>query len=269
MNYVWIVEIIDSINDKEAVKKQYATTKSLSTRISIHDKYSTNKMGLGNWIFSNYDIRDGMKVLELGCGTGSMWTGHEDVIRLCRELVMSDYSGAMISKARENIGVHPNITYKQIDIMDIPFEDDTFDAVIANMMLYHVPDIDRGLNEVRRVLKPSGSFYCATFGIHGIMEYLSGLLSEYGVEDKTDKSFTLQNGALILEKFFTCVRREDYKDSLAVTDVNDLVSYIYSLQCMTSLSVLSRDSIRDCLSLHMKDGVLNVPKEYGMFIAKN
>ena len=258
---------MNSINDKEAVKKQYATTESLSARISIHDKYSTNKMGFGNWIFSNYDIRDGMKVLELGCGTGGMWTGHEDVIRLCRELVMSDYSGAMISKARENIGDHPNITYKQIDIMDIPFEDDTFDAVIANMMLYHVPDIDRGLNEVRRVLNPSGSFYCATFGIHGIMEYLSELLSEYGVEDKTDKSFTLQNGALVLGEVFTSVRREDYKDSLAVTDVNDLVSYIYSLQCMTSLSVLSRDSIRDCLSLHMKDGVLNVPKEYGMFIA--
>ena len=83
---------MNSINDKEAVKKQYATTESLSTRISIHDKYSTNKMGFGNWIFSNYDIFDGMKVLELGCGTGSMWTGHEDVIRLCRELVMSDYS---------------------------------------------------------------------------------------------------------------------------------------------------------------------------------
>ncbi len=110
---------MNSINDTKTVKKQYAATENLSTRISIHDKYSTNKMGFGNWIFSNYDIRDGMKVLELGCGTGSMWMGHEDVIRLCRELVISDYSEAMISKARENIGDHPNITYKQIDIMDI------------------------------------------------------------------------------------------------------------------------------------------------------
>ena len=259
---------MNSINDSETVKDQYSTSESLSTRISIHDKYSTNKTGFGNWIFSNYDIREGMRVLELGCGTGSMWKGHEDVIRFCSELVISDYSEAMVSKARETIGYHPNVTYKQTDIMDIPFENDSFDAVIANMMLYHVPDISRGLNEVRRVLKPSGSFYCATFGIHGIMEYLSGLLSEYGVEDKTVKTFTLQNGSSVLGEVFTSVRREDYKDSLAVTDVNDLVSYIYSLHGMTSLSVVPRDMIRKCLSLHMKDGVLTVPKEYGMFIAR-
>ena len=240
---------MNSINDSETVKDQYSTSESLSTRISIHDKYSTNKTGFGNWIFSNYDIREGMRVLELGCGTGSMWKGHEDVIRFCSELVISDYSEAMVSKARETIGYHPNVTYKQTDIMDIPFENDSFDAVIANMMLYHVPDISRGLNEVRRVLKPSGSFYCATFGIHGIMEYLSGLLSEYGVEDKTVKTFTLQNGSSVLGEVFTSVRREDYKDSLAVTDVNDM--------------------IRKCLTLHMKDGVLTVPKEYGMFIAKD
>ena len=65
----------DNINDKKTVKDQYATTGKLSTRISIHDKYSTNKTGFGNWIFSNYDIRNGMRVLELGCGTGSMCKG--------------------------------------------------------------------------------------------------------------------------------------------------------------------------------------------------
>lgn len=258
----------DNINDKKTVKDQYATTGKLSTRISIHDKYSTNKTGFGNWIFSNYDIRSGMRVLELGCGTGSMWTGHEDVISACSELVLSDLSEAMICKTKETVGDCPNVVYKQIDIMDIPYEDGYFDAVIANMMLYHVPDLTKGLKEVRRVLKPSGSFYCATFGLHGIMEYLSGILSEFGVEDNTDKSFTLQNGAEILGEVFPVIRREDYEDSLAVTDVNDLVDYIYSLQSMTALSSIPQDTIRDMLSSRMKDGVLTVPKEYGMFIAK-
>ena len=258
----------NSINDEKTVKKQYSSSAGLTTRISIHDKYSTNKQGFGNWIFSNYDMRSGMRVLELGCGTGSMWTGHEDVIRLCSGLVMSDFSEAMIIKAKETVGEYPNVSYEQIDIMDIPFEDESFDAVIANMMLYHVPDITRGLKEVRRVLKPSGTFYCATFGIHGIMEYLSGILSVYGVEDNTDRSFTLQNGASVLGEVFADVRREDYEDSLAVTDIDDLVDYIYSLQSMTALSSIPRDSIRATLSSHMKDGVLTVPKEYGMFIAR-
>ena len=259
---------MSSINDEKTVKEQYSSSGCLSKRISIHDKYSTNKTGFGNWIFSNYDIHEGMKVLELGCGTGSMWKGHEDVIRSCTELVISDYSEAMLVKARETIGEYPNIIYKQIDIMDIPFEDEYFDAVIANMMLYHVPDISRGLKEVRRVLKPSCCFYSATFGIHGIMEYLSEVLSAYGVEDGTDKKFTLQNGALVLEEVFTDIRREDYKDSLEVTDINDMVDYIYSLKSMTDLSSIPKDKICELLSSKMKDGVLTVPKEYGMFISK-
>lgn len=259
---------MNSINDAKTVNEQYSSSERLSTRISIHDKYSTNKMGFGNWIFANYDIRNGMKVLELGCGTGSMWKGHEEVIRPCSQLVISDYSGAMVNTARETIGEYPNIIYKQIDIMDIPFEDNSFDAVIANMMLYHVPDITKGLYEVRRVLRPGGSFYCATFGIHGIMEYLSGILSEFGVKDGTSMTFTLQNGASVLGEVFSDITRKDYKDSLAVTDLNDLLEYIYSLQSMTALSSIPRDTIKETLSRHMKDGVLTVPKEYGMFISK-
>lgn len=259
---------LNNINDEKTVKNQYSTSERLSTRISIHDKYSTNKMGFGNWIYSKYDIRNGMMVIELGCGTGSMWKGHDDIISACSELVISDYSEAMVSKAKETIGDHPNVTYRQIDITDMPYEDGSFDAVIANMMLYHVPDISKGLNEVRRVLKPSGTFYCATFGIHGIIEYLSDILSEYGVKDDTNKTFTLQNGASVLGEVFTDIRREDYEDSLAVTEVNDMVDYIYSLQSMTALSAIPRDTIRELLASQMKDGVLTVPKEYGMFIAK-
>ncbi|WP_156035967.1 hypothetical protein [Butyrivibrio sp. AE3004] len=51
---------IGSSNDSEAVKAQYATSKGLDTRLSFHDKYSTNKLGYGNWIVSNYEIREGI-----------------------------------------------------------------------------------------------------------------------------------------------------------------------------------------------------------------
>ena len=51
---------IGSSNDPTAVKAQYATAKGLNTRISFHDKYSTNKQGLSNWLVSHYDIREAM-----------------------------------------------------------------------------------------------------------------------------------------------------------------------------------------------------------------
>ena len=82
--------------------------------------------------------------------------------------------------ARANAGTRKNVSFRQVDIQDIPYPDDSFDVVIANMMLYHVPDLRKGLTEVRRVLKPGGSFYCATTGTHGIAEYVQELLKDYG-----------------------------------------------------------------------------------------
>lgn len=258
---------MSELNETPVVKQQYASSDNLSTRISIHDKYSTNKTGFGNWIFSNYRIEKGMRVLELGCGTGNMWKNRDALISGCSELILSDFSEAMVTAARANAGSRENVEYRIIDIQDIPYEAKSFDAVIANMMLYHVPDIDKGLSEVRRVLKTGGRFYCATFGEHGIMEYLSEILSEYGVKDDVNKNFTLQNGNEILSRHFSHVERLEYIDSLAVTDMDDMVDYIFSLSGMTTLNSVPRQRIKEILLENTVNGVLNVPKEYGMFIA--
>ncbi len=135
------------------------------------------------------------------------------------------------------------------------------------MMLYHVPDIDKGLAEVRRVLKKDGSFYCATYGEHGITEYLSKILDAYGVEDNLNKNFTLQNGYNILKKLFLKVEKLEYNDSLAVTNVDDMVDYIYSLSSMTKLRNMPKHIIKEILIQNQTNGILNIPKEYGMFIA--
>lgn len=259
---------MSTINNQKNVKEQYTNAGNLNTRISIHQKYSTNKMGFGNWIFSNYKITPDMKVLELGCGTGDMWKGHEDLIKTCDKLVLSDFSEGMLENAKANLGNCAGLEYRVIDIQNIPFDDETFDVVIANMMLYHVPDINCGLAEVRRVLNKDGSFYCATFGEHGIMEFLCKALYAYGVEDNANKNFTLQNGKEILEPFFPDVQKLDYEDSLAVTNLDDLVEYIYSLSSMTSLSSVPKDGIREVLAKFVVNGVLNVPKEYGMFCCR-
>ena len=259
---------MNTINDSNTVKSQYGNSSNLSSRISIHEKYSVNKQGFGNWIFANYEIAQGMKVLELGCGTGSMWDGKKDYIGRCSELVLSDFSEGMLNKTRENLAVYEGITFKVIDIQDIPFEDETFDVVIANMMLYHVPDLDKGLTEVKRVLRKGGTFYCATYGEHGIMEYLTSLFSGYNVTDNTNKNFTLQNGSKILGKFFENVNIKFYEDSLAVTEPEDLADYILSLGSMTSLGAIPGEKITEVLYSHMENGVINIPKEYGMFICK-
>ena len=249
--------------------KQYGTSEKLNTRISIHSKYSTNKQGFGNWIASHYRFPENTSVLELGCGTGDMWKGQGALIGRCSRLILSDLSEGMLGQAKETLRDETGIEYRVIDICDIPYPDRAFDVVIANMMLYHVPDLTRGLREVSRVLKESGTFFCATFGEHGMMEYIGSLFRDKPADTGVNAGFTLQNGQEKLEPFFADVRQDQYEDSLAITDVEDMVNYIYSLSGMSDLRSLPRETVRSVLAAHMADGVLHVPKEYGMFIARS
>ena len=256
------------INDGATVKNQYSTADKLNTRISIHSKYSTNKQGFGNWITSHYRIPDGAFVLELGCGTGDMWVNQHEIINRCSRFILSDFSEGMLTKAKETLRSQSGIEFRQIDIQDIPFADQTFDAVIANMMLYHVPDLQKGLREVKRVLKENGTFYCATYGEHGMMDYICSLFPDHPVQNRVNDHFTLQNGEIKLKSVFSDVRRLMYEDSLEITQVDDMVDYIFSLTGMTDLQRLPRSEVKSVLERNMQDGILYVPKEYGMFIAK-
>ena len=260
---------MNSLTNANVLASQYGTSDKLNTRISIHDKYSTNKQGFGNWISEHYRIPEGASVLELGCGTGDMWKGKHALISRCSRLVLSDFSEGMVNKTKETLAAESGIEYLTVDIQSIPFPDHTFDVVIANMMLYHVPDLAKGLSEVRRVLKEGGTFYCATYGENGMMEYIGSLFTDYGVGTSINTNFTLQNGKEALSPFFTDVERDLYEDSLAVTEVEDLVDYVFSLSGMTDLRSLPRDTVRSVLASHMKDGVLTVPKEYGMFVCRS
>ena len=248
------------------VKNQYSTPDKLNTRISIHKKYSVNKQGFGNWIYTNYRIEAGMKVLELGCGTGEMWIGQDELIGRCSRLILTDMSEGMIAAAKENLKAHSNIEFCTVDIQDIPFADNEFDVVIANMMLYHVPDLERGLSEVARVLRSGGTFYCATYGENGITEYVEMLFDDFPISSVHNYSFTLQNGKAVLEKYFGDVEKRLYEDSLEVTNVDDLIDYIYSLPSFSDIQDYPRDTMRTVFEKDMRDGVLHVPKDYGMFI---
>ena len=199
---------MNSLTNVNVLASQYGTSDKLNTRISIHDKYSTNKQGFGNWISEHYRIPEGASVLELGCGTGDMWKGKHALISRCSRLVLSDFSEGMVNKTKETLAAESGIEYLTVDIQSIPFPDHTFDVVIANMMLYHVPDLAKGLSEVRRVLKEGGTFYCATYGENGMMEYIGSLFTDYGVGTSINTNFTLQNGKEALSPFFTDVERD-------------------------------------------------------------
>ena len=260
--------MIGSSNDAEAVRTQYSTSNGLNTRIAFHDMYSTNKYGYGNWILSNYEISEGAKVLELGCGTANMWVGHDDLIAKCELLTLTDMSEGMLSTARENIGERKNVAYALADIQDIPFEDDSFDAVIANSMLYHVPNIECGIREVRRVLRNEGVFYCATYGENNFTDVLADWFELDGESFRPNHNFTMQNGGQKLKEAFTNVEANFYEDSLHITNIDDLTDYLRSLVSLKAIIDLPSDRIHEILMRHSCNGTIELPKEYGMFVCR-
>ncbi|MDE7030077.1 MAG: class I SAM-dependent methyltransferase [Lachnospiraceae bacterium] len=262
---------ISNMSSKAMLEEQYKNTDNLRLRKGLHEKYSVNKVGFQRWMFEQYPFRTGMKVLELGSGRGELWNYYFDNAVLQgydMEITLSDFSDGMVEHLQQTY-TGRGMSVRKIDISAIPFACDTFDLIIANSMLYHVKDIDAALCEVRRVLKKDGWFYCATLGTNGMLQYLYRALDALGIScnHETDVSFTLQNGAQLLEKQFDKVERRDYEDALKIDEVADYVDYIYSMASMQGLERKYYDRLLDYFNSKKEDGYLYVPKEYGMFVA--
>ncbi len=262
---------IDNMSNRSLVMEQYSSTNNLELRKSLHEKYSVNKLGFQRWMFEQYPFRTKMKVLELGSGRGELWNYYleSDVLQGYEmEITLSDFSEGMVDHLRRSFPDR-GMAVEKIDILEIPFEEETFDLIIANSMLYHVKDIDSALSEVRRVLKKGGLFYCATSGMNGMIQYLYSALDELGIpyQHGSNLSFTLQNGMELLKKQFDRVERRDYEDALAIDKVEDYIDYIYSMTSLQGLDPKKYNVLLDHFNTKKEKGFLRIPKEYGMFVA--
>ncbi len=95
----------------------------------------------------------------------------------------------MVEKAREVVGHRAD--YRVADIRALPFEDESFDGVVANHMLYHVPDRPQALAEIRRVLRSAGRVFATTNGGDHLQEikafYERPASIEFRIEDAGDE----------------------------------------------------------------------------------
>lgn len=261
-----------ALNKRENVENQYANDENLSARITLHEKYSTNNYGFANWLFDIYEFTAAEKILELGCGNGSQWTSHLEKLPPESQLILSDFSMGMVETVRQRFENLKNVNVMKIDIQNIPFHDDSVDVIIANHMLYHVPDIHKALSEVKRVLKPGGTFYATTIGSGGMRLYLhlalKKVLPSIDVFNE-DVSFTIQNGTEILSMHFPKVKRYDYEDSLLITNTSDLIKWIESAMLSNKFYEADLIGFYDYFeSIRLNEGAISIPKEAGLFISQ-
>jgi len=264
------------INQSKNVKHQYSSDKNLAARINLHAKHSTNKQGFFPWLFEHYQFSNSGTILELGCGNAMQWKGRTSKLPHGSSLILSDFSHGMLEAAKENLSpIQDNISFMQIDIQDIPFPAGAFDTIIANHMLYYVPDIDSALAQVSRVLKKDGRFYATTISNNGggIGEYIRDVMKKFGVdasEYAQNIPFNIENGSDILGRHFASVKRYDYVDSLAITETNDLIDWLQSSMFMSGFG---EESIRELYeyfeNIRVAQGSINIPKETCLFIQQN
>jgi ubiquinone/menaquinone biosynthesis C-methylase UbiE len=114
------------------------------------------------------------------------------------------------------------------DVQSLPFPDETFDCAVAAWMLFHVPDLDAGLAELARVLRPGGRLVATTNSI----DHLKELRAIAGAA-AWKRVFTRENGAEVIGRHFDAVERRDADGWVTIEDDEVVRGFVASLDAET------------------------------------
>lgn len=268
-----MLNLIHLTGMEKSMKNQYKNASNISARINLHSLYSQNRQGWFPWIYEQCHIRPNMKILEIGCGDGTLWTSNLSLLPKHVNITLSDLSEGMLRDARRAIGTEDmRFTFQAFDCKQIPYESESFDLVIANHVLFYCEDIAQVCQEVHRVLKPDGLFLCSTYSSNHMVE-VSQLVQGFDDRivlsaDKLYERFGLENGMQILAPYFSEIECKTYEDSLLVPDSEPLISYI--LSCHGNQNQYLIDHYNDFRSYVKKqtDNVFHITKDAGIFLCK-
>lgn len=254
------------------LSEQYKDASKLDARVQLHLLFSTNPYGWQPWCFDQYALPAQASMLELGCGPAHLWKTNLDRLPTEWRVTLSDFSTGMLEQAQHNLGERAAaFRFEVVDAQAIPLEANTFDAVIANHMLYHVPDRLQALAEMRRILEPGGKVYLATNGLthlHELYELQRRFdpSVDFGWSHTVPKIFSLEGGGAEVAQFFEDVHVVLYEDDLNVTEAEPLVNYILSMT-VAAEAKCRRAELQQFIERELvQHGVIHISKDSGMFI---
>jgi SAM-dependent methyltransferase len=255
----------------QLMTRQYADERNLAARMRLHQRFSVNPQPWSHWAFDLLAVETGARVLELGAGPGTLWAANRTRIPPRCRFALTDISTGMLAAARRSVGTAEGAWhFAAADAQAAPFRDGSFDVVIANHMLYHVPDRPRAIAEARRVLRPGGRFCAAANGreyLREIDELARRFAPGVAVAAHVER-FGLETGEAQLRASFDDVTLLRYEDALAITEAEPVVDYILSMTRRSALGEAAISALRDDVaSIIEREGVFRVRKGSGMFIA--
>jgi SAM-dependent methyltransferase len=202
-----------TLNDPSVVAREYATETGLEARRAAYrHAEGPNAPELAFQAVAEVAPR---RVVEVGCGPGEL------AARVARELgaevVAFDTSERMVALARGR-GVDARLG----DVQALPLPDASFDCAVAAWMLYHVPDVDRALAELARVLRPGARLVAVTNGL----DHLRELRELLGLPPRLATPFNAENGPELLRRHFARVEARDAAGSVRFPDRDAVLAYV-------------------------------------------
>ena len=272
----------NSRNQSYLTRSQYKNADNLRARMALHVRFSTNKEDFARWVFDRIEAPQEAHVLELGCGPANLWVKNRERIPQGWHITLTDLSPGMLEEAKRATETLDAIfDYRVADAQAVPFEDGTFDLVVANHMLYHVPDELKAVGEIWRVLKPGGRLYAATNGREHMSELQTFTTEQFGKFGASflsldSQAFSLENGEEKLSRFFDTVDLHIVENNaLKVTEAEPLMVYILSMNRFQDVAdgvpadLLARlvDEAYAEVEKRLERGPIHITKSTGLFVA--
>ena len=264
-----MLNLIHITGADQSLKTQYLNSTNVAARIKLHSEYSVNQEGWFPWLYRMSDIQDGMNILEIGCGNGALWLENMNHIPPDVHITLSDISDGMLRDARNSIN-DERFSFSCFNAEKIPFEDESFDVVYANHMLFYCENIDLVVKECRRVLKKGGKLICSTYSKRHMKE-ITELIQEFDKDivlssDVLYERFGLDNGNNILNRYFDSVECIRYEDSIEISDSEPLINYIVSCHGNQNRILIDHyREFRDFVADKVKNG-FHITKDAGIFM---
>ena len=248
---------------------QYSDGTNLSTRMSLHARFSTATTSFPDFAASLIEWPARGRALDCGCGTGMFWTNSSAPRDTALTLV--DLSPGMVGEATERALANgfSLVDGREADAQALPFEDASFDVVVANHMLYHVPDPGLALDEFARVLTDDGVLIASTNGRNHMASLMDSVRTVFGsgTEQLAD-NFGIITGRALLEERFGSVTWFAYDNELVVDDLDAAVAYATSFPPGNAATEDQRAALREEFEDRSIDGVFRIVPVTGAFVAR-
>jgi SAM-dependent methyltransferase len=255
--------------------KQYKDATNLSARIALHARFAQADEPWYPWLAGRVDWPLDGDVLEVGCGPGLLWVSIAPLLPRLR-LTLTDLSEGMLDTARNAVDPLPSIELvetRACDAQDLPFADASFDVVVANHMLYHVPEPSRAATEFARVLRPGGVLLAATNGPDhlDVVRDISRQVFGWSTADFVDRRFGRSNGGAILETAFGEVAWHSHPGRLVCDDPEAVIAYVRSSSAAQEADAARQGALAEAVHARFEaaGGVVTMSTDSGCFVARH